>query len=200
MGGRRDTMCERNDWTLARTAALTGLFVLSEGKKMTLTGSAIARVFAAVGAAVVAVALAGCAASGTTDSGAATTSSSQSSAVVASSTAGSTSSSSPSTLAADGTDGWYDTWGWVSPQTAERALAAGIAPGKDVRDNLRCGTDCSESPTAAQVQAQYIQEHPDSPDPTLEAYEAATAACPGYFIRGNCYADAEAAKAAGEGE
>lgn len=107
---------------------------------------------------------------------------------------------SPSTLAADGTDGWYDTWGWVSPQTAARALAAGIAAGKDVRDNLRCGTDCGEPPTAAQIQAQYILDHPDSPNASVEAYEAAAAACPGFFIRGNCYADADAAKAAGEGE
>ena len=104
------------------------------------------------------------------------------------------------TTATEGSQGWNDTWGWVSPQTAERALAAGIAPGQDVRDELRCGTDCGESPTAAQIQARYIQDHPNSPDPTLEAYEAAAAACPGYFIRGNCYADAETARAAGEGE
>ncbi len=100
----------------------------------------------------------------------------------------------------NGPAGWYDTWGWVSPQTAARALAAGIAAGKDVRDELRCGTACGESPTAAEIQAQYILEHPDNPNATLEAYQAAAAACPGYFIRGNCYADAEAARNAGEGE
>ena len=101
---------------------------------------------------------------------------------------------------ADGSGGWYDTWGWVSPQTAQRAFAAGIAAGKDVRDELRCGTACGESPTAAQIQAQYIADHPDNPNASIEAYEAAAAACPGYFIRGNCYVDAEAARAAGEGE
>ena len=105
-----------------------------------------------------------------------------------------------SALPADGSGGWYDTWGWVSPQTAQVALAAGIAAGKDVRDELRCGTACGESPTAAQIQAQYIADHPDNPNASIEAYEAAAAACPGYFIRGNCYADAEAARAAGEGE
>lgn len=105
-----------------------------------------------------------------------------------------------SALPADGSGGWYDTWGWVSPQTAQRALAAGIAAGKDVRGDLRCGTACGESPTAAEIQAQYIADHPDNPNVSIEAYEAAAAACPGYFIRGNCYADAEAARAAGEGE
>ena len=105
-----------------------------------------------------------------------------------------------SALPADGSGGWYDTWGWVSPQTAQRALAAGIAAGRDVRDELRCGTACGESPTAAEIQAQYIADHPDNPNASIEAYEAAAAACPGFFIRGNCYADAEAARAAGEGE
>lgn len=102
--------------------------------------------------------------------------------------------------AADGSQGWYDTWGWVSPQTAAAALAAGIAAGKDVRDELRCGTSCGESPTAAEIQTQFVLDHPDNPNGTVEAYEAAAAACPGYFISGNCYADAGAARDAGESE
>jgi hypothetical protein len=50
-------------------------------------------------------------------------------------------------------NGWFTPNGnWVSPQTAERALAAGIAPGDTVPDYLRCGTICGEGPTSGEVQ------------------------------------------------
>ena len=49
--------------------------------------------------------------------------------------------------------GWYTPSGnWVSPQTAARALAAGIAPGETVPNYLRCGTICGEGPTSGEVQ------------------------------------------------
>lgn len=51
-------------------------------------------------------------------------------------------------------NGWYSTnWGWVSPETAKRALAAGIPPGGDVPGYLRCGTIGGESPTSGEVQS-----------------------------------------------
>ncbi len=198
------------------------------------------RIRTAVGAGLLAVVLAGCAATGTaatsstSSSGAASSSAGATSSLPASASSvppaapssvsvsssspvvpvpvdpttpalpaeSSTSESTPasSESPADGAAGWFDTWGWVSPQTAERALAAGIAAGKDVRDELRCGTACGESPTATEIQAQYLADHPDTPNASVAAYEAAAAACPGYFIRGNCYADAQAALDAGEGE
>ncbi|MET0965511.1 MAG: hypothetical protein ABWZ02_03900 [Nakamurella sp.] len=52
-----------------------------------------------------------------------------------------------------GLDGWYTPNGnWVSPQTAARAIAAGIAPGETVPNYLRCGTICGEGPTSGEVQ------------------------------------------------
>jgi len=49
--------------------------------------------------------------------------------------------------------GWYTPSGnWVSPETAARALAAGIAPGETVPNYLRCGTICGEGPTSGEVQ------------------------------------------------
>ncbi|MEP6562679.1 MAG: hypothetical protein ABJD68_16590 [Nakamurella sp.] len=50
-------------------------------------------------------------------------------------------------------DGWYTPSGnWVSPETAARAIAAGIAPGETVPNYLRCGTICGEGPTSGEVQ------------------------------------------------
>lgn len=50
-------------------------------------------------------------------------------------------------------NGWYDSRGWVSPETAQRALAVGIEPGGDVPGYLRCGTICGEDPTSGEVQS-----------------------------------------------
>ena len=47
---------------------------------------------------------------------------------------------------------WYDSRGWVSPGTAQRALDAGIPWGGDVPGYLRCGTICGEEPTSGEVQ------------------------------------------------
>lgn len=94
--------------------------------------------------------------------------------------------------------GWYDSRGWVSPETAERAAAAGIAPGEDVPGYLRCGTICGEEPTSGELQQQWLEEQGlDNPDGSLVS--DTTAACD-YQIRGRCYPSAEAARAAGEGE
>ncbi|HEY5845302.1 MAG TPA: hypothetical protein VIT42_00780 [Microlunatus sp.] len=50
--------------------------------------------------------------------------------------------------------GWYDPSGqWISPETAKRALAAGIPPGGSVPGYLRCGTICGEWPTSGEVQS-----------------------------------------------
>ncbi len=50
-------------------------------------------------------------------------------------------------------NGWYTPSGnWVSPETAARALAAGISPGDTVPNYLRCGTICGEGPTSGEVQ------------------------------------------------
>ncbi len=50
------------------------------------------------------------------------------------------------------TNGWTTPSGsYVSPETAARALAAGIAPGEEVPGYLRCGTICGESPTSGEV-------------------------------------------------
>jgi len=50
-------------------------------------------------------------------------------------------------------DGWYTPNGnWVSPETAARAIDAGIAPGETVPNYLRCGTICGEGPTSGEVQ------------------------------------------------
>lgn len=52
-----------------------------------------------------------------------------------------------------GADGWYTPSGnWVSPETAARAIAAGISPGETVPNYLRCGTICGEGPTSGEVQ------------------------------------------------
>ena len=41
---------------------------------------------------------------------------------------------------AAGADGWYAPNGnWISPKTAGRGMAAGIAPGETVPNYLRCG-------------------------------------------------------------
>lgn len=55
-------------------------------------------------------------------------------------------------------DGWYDSRGWVSPETAKRAIAAGIAHGGDVPGYLRCGTICGEEPTSGELQQQWYDE------------------------------------------
>jgi hypothetical protein len=50
-------------------------------------------------------------------------------------------------------EGWYTPSGnWVSPETAARAIAAGISPGETVPNYLRCGTICGEGPTSGEVQ------------------------------------------------
>jgi hypothetical protein len=50
--------------------------------------------------------------------------------------------------------GWYDPSGqWISPDTAKRALAAGIPPGGSVPGSLRCGSICGEWPTSGELQA-----------------------------------------------
>lgn len=50
-------------------------------------------------------------------------------------------------------EGWYTPNGnYVSPETAARAIAAGIAPGETVPNYLRCGTICGEGPTSGEVQ------------------------------------------------
>ena len=56
-----------------------------------------------------------------------------------------------------GAEGWYTPNGnWVSPDTAARALAAGISPGDTVPDYLRCGTICGEGPTSGEVQMAHL--------------------------------------------
>ncbi len=90
--------------------------------------------------------------------------------------------------------GWYDEFGWISPDTAARALAAGIPLGANVPENLRCGTACGENPTAAEIEAQK----------SAEAESAASAAtqtaptCPYMVVRGVCYSTPSEAAAAGE--
>lgn len=78
-------------------------------------------------------------------------------------------------------NGWYSSnWGWVSPETAKRALAAGIPPGGDVPGYLRCGTICGESPTSGEVQSwnQGLEPVPPgyesylAPNATLDAGES----------------------------
>ncbi len=50
-------------------------------------------------------------------------------------------------------EGWYTPNGnYVSPETAARAMAAGISPGETVPNYLRCGTICGEGPTSGEVQ------------------------------------------------
>ena len=114
-------------------------------------------------------------------------------------------------------DGWYDDRGWVSPDTAARALAAGIGRGENVPGYLRCGTICGESPTSGEIQQQWMEDqgllNPDGSltnDPCTSGYlyggtcypgyDAAAEACGGYLIRHTCYPSSEAAAAAGEGE
>lgn len=66
-------------------------------------------------------------------------------------------------------NGWYTPSGnWVSPETAARALAAGIAPGETVPNYLRCGTICGEGPTSGEVQTAHACK-----DGLLTAYECA---------------------------
>jgi hypothetical protein len=51
---------------------------------------------------------------------------------------------------------WIDpNWGWVSPETAQRALDHGIPWGGDVPGYLRCGTICGEEPTSGEVQSAF---------------------------------------------
>ena len=58
---------------------------------------------------------------------------------------------------AAGADGWYTPNGnWISPETAARAMAAGIAPGETVPNYLRCGTICGEGPTSGEVQMAHL--------------------------------------------
>ena len=53
---------------------------------------------------------------------------------------------------AAGADGWYAPNGnWISPETAGRAMAAGIAPGETVPNYLRCGIICGEGPDLARL-------------------------------------------------
>lgn len=111
-------------------------------------------------------------------------------------------------------DGWYDSRGWVSPETAQRALEQSIPVGGDVPGYLRCGTICGEEPTSGELQQQWLEEqdvlNPDGSlknDPNAVPQPAADGvvvfddgdSC-AYSIRGNCYPSAEAAQAAGEGE
>lgn len=82
--------------------------------------------------------------------------------------------------------GWYDPSGqWISPETAKRALAAGIPPGGSVPGYLRCGTICGEGPTSGELQYEYwLEQHPDevpsAPDPE-RALAADRAANPEYW-------------------
>ncbi|MET0864055.1 MAG: hypothetical protein ABWZ98_06950 [Nakamurella sp.] len=56
--------------------------------------------------------------------------------------------------AESGLTGWYTPNGnWVSPETAARALAAGIDQGDTVPNYLRCGSICGEGPTSGEVQS-----------------------------------------------
>jgi hypothetical protein len=55
------------------------------------------------------------------------------------------------------TQGWYTPNGnWVSPETAKRAIEAGISPGDTVPNYLRCGTICGEGPTSGEVQQAFL--------------------------------------------
>lgn len=72
----------------------------------------------------------------------------------------------------DGSNGWYDGRGWVSPETAARAIAAGISPGADVPGYLRCGTICGEEPTSGEVQQQYFEEELARQGKTYEQWNA----------------------------
>ena len=59
--------------------------------------------------------------------------------------------------AESGLQGWYTPNGnWISPETAARAMAAGIAPGETVPNYLRCGTICGEGPTSGEVQMAHL--------------------------------------------
>ena len=90
--------------------------------------------------------------------------------------------------------GWYDEHGWVSPTTAARALAAGIPPGANVPDHLRCGTLCGEEPTSAEIQAQQSAEQSSA-----QAQATSTSApCAYMVVRGVCYTTPAEASAAGE--
>jgi hypothetical protein len=126
------------------------------------------------------------------------------------------------TTTAPAPDSWYDSRGWVSPETAKRALAAGIPWGGDVPGYLRCGTICGESPTSGEAQmangcAQGLPSFtPEmcaaggyprggnaepTPQPTTQAEEpwkTCLPAPPKYWINGTCYPSADAARAAGE--
>ena len=61
-------------------------------------------------------------------------------------------------VTADADQGWSDERGRVSPETAERAQGAGIAPGENVPGYLRCGTICGEEPTSGELQQQWMEE------------------------------------------
>ncbi len=91
-------------------------------------------------------------------------------------------------------NGWYDERGWVSPQTAARALAAGIAPGGNVPDYLRCGTICGEDPTSGEIQAQKSAEE----ESARAQATSTTPPCAYMVVRGVCYTSPEEAAAAGE--
>ncbi len=91
-------------------------------------------------------------------------------------------------------NGWYDERGWISPQTAARALAAGIAPGGNVPDYLRCGTICGEDPTSGEIQAQKAAEE----ESARAQATSTTPPCAYMVVRGVCYTTPEEAAAAGE--
>src|SRR5664279_1003996 len=104
---------------------------------------------------------------------------------------------------------WYDSRGYVSPQTQQRALAAGIPWGGEVPGYLRCGTICGEEPTSGEVQSGWGNGDSTTPATTIpEDPSQQTITCAdiyrglggGYEIRGKCYPSAAAASAAGEGE
>ena len=88
---------------------------------------------------------------------------------------------------AEADQGWYDERGWVSPETARRALDAGIPYGGNVPGALRCGTMCGEEPTSGELQYDYwLETHPDEvrsvPD-QARAEAADRAANPEYWAQ-----------------
>ena len=92
------------------------------------------------------------------------------------------------------THGWYDERGWISPETAARAMAAGIAPGKNVPDYLRCGTICGEDPTSGEIQAQKSAEEQSAGAQSTDT----SAPCAYMVVRGVCYTTPAEASAAGD--
>jgi hypothetical protein len=89
---------------------------------------------------------------------------------------------------------WIDrNWGWVSPETAQRALDYGIPWGGDVPGFLRCGTICGEQPTSGEVQSEYQSTHVPTPAyPTIPTPDPGSSdICPRplYLINGQCLSD-----------